>query len=96
MAGEIVLAFGILTFVLAYLAINTPERHGPLQILNYILCFISMLFTGYLAYASKASDEEITGLLIEWNNAFAWVLYVIVAYFMIYLLYRGFELYKQG
>lgn len=92
MASGAIIGFAILTFVLAYLALNTPEEHGALQIGNYILVYLMMFFTGYLSYATVEADENAAGLLLEWNNAFAWVLYIVVAYFMIYMLYKAFKL----
>lgn len=90
--AEIVLAFAVLSFVFAYLAINTPTEHGPLQILNYILTFLTIFFTGYLGYAQKVQNQE--SLLIVWNNAFAWIFYIVVAYFVLFILVKAFELYK--
>ncbi|SDW67633.1 hypothetical protein SAMN05443574_105296 [Haloarcula vallismortis] len=90
--AEIVLSFTVLAFVFAYLAVNTPKEHGPLQILNYVLTFLTIFFTGYLAYARKVSGQE--ELLVVWNNAFAWVFYIVVAYFMLYILVKAFKLYK--
>jgi len=91
--AEIVLAFAVLSFVFAYLAINTPKEHGPLQILNYVLTFLTIFFTGYLAYARKVNDQE--SLLVVWNNAFAWIFYIVVAYFVLFILVKAFELYKS-
>lgn len=96
MAAETVIAFSFISFIFAYLAINTPSEHGPLQILNYILTYLTVFFTGYLGYAATAANENPAGLLLEWNNAFSWILYMVVAYFVIYLLYKGFLLWRTG
>ena len=96
MAAETLIAFSILTFTFAYLAIQTPEEHGPLQIFNYILVYLSTLFTGFLAYSFNKSGENPAGLLMEWNNSFSWILYMVVAYFFVYMLWKAFELYSTN
>lgn len=95
MAAEVVVAFAIISFIFAYLAINTPSDHGPLQIFNYILTYLSILYTGYLGYATLASNENPAQVLIPWNNAFSWAFYIVVAYFMIFMIYKGFLLWRQ-
>lgn len=55
-----------------------------------------MSLTGYIGYAVMASGEDPAGILVEWNNAFAWILYMVFAYFMVYMPYKAFKLWKTN
>lgn len=91
-----VVGFAVLTFVFAYLAINTPEKHGPLQIGHYVLVHVMALFTGYVAFAEAESGESLADLLAGFTSSYAWLVYLIGAYFLIYILVKGLELFNQG
>lgn len=91
-----VVGFAVLTFVFAYLAINTPENHGPLQIGHYVLVHVMALFTGYVAYAESASGESLSDLMIGFTDSYAYLVYLIGAYFFIMILVRGLEMYSGG
>lgn len=82
-ANSIVLTFGILTFTWAYLSVNTPEKHASLQIGNYILTYITAVFTGFLAYSFTASSESPANVLGGWNQSFYFILILVVAFFLI-------------
>lgn len=91
-----VVGFAVLTFVFAYLAINTPEKHGPLQIGHYVLVHVMALFTGYVAFAEADSGENLANLLGGFTSSYAWLVYLIGAYFLIYVLVKGLELFDGG
>lgn len=89
-----VTGFAIITLVFAYLAINTPERHGPLQIGHYILVHVMALFTGYVAFAEADSGESVAQLLSGFTASYSFLVYLIGAYFFIYVLVKGLEFYN--
>jgi len=89
-----VTAFAVLTFVFAYLAINTPEKHGPLQIGHYILVHVMALFTGYVAYAANAADSSLEGLLASFLGSYSYLVYLVAAYFGIFMLVKAIEFFK--
>lgn len=89
-----VTAFAILTFVFAYLAINTPEKHGPLQIGHYILVHVMALFTAYVAYASNSADSSLEGLLASFLGSYSYLIYLVAAYFGIFMLVKAIEFFK--
>jgi len=90
-----VTGFAILTLVMAYLAINTPERHGPLQIGHYILVHVMALFTAYVAYAGEATGESLADLLAGFTGAYSYLVYLVGAYFFLYIVVKGLEFYKE-
>lgn len=89
-----VTAFAILTFVMAYLALNTPEKHGPLQIGHYILVHVMALFTGYVAYAESSSSESAADLLAGFVGPYSWLVYLVAAYFGIYLVIKALKFFN--
>jgi len=93
---SIVTAFAILTFVMAYLAINTPEKHGPLQIGHYILVHVMALFTAYAAYASEAADESLSQLLSGFVGPYSWLVYLVAAYFGIYMIVKALKFFGEA
>lgn len=82
---NVTLAFAVIAFTYAYLAINTPEKHGALQTLHYLLAHIAVFFTGYLAYTQEAAAST-ARMLTTWNNAYYAVLFIIFAYFVVHIL----------
>lgn len=84
-----VTGFAIISFVLAYLAINTPDRHGPLQIANYFLAYLTILFTAILAYSVEATGENPAQLITQYSTGFSWMPYFMGAYFLIYIIVRA-------
>lgn len=84
--SEVVLAFSIVSFIFAYLAVQTPDRRGPLQILNYLMTYLSIFFTGYLAVASVDTGTQIVDVLTPWVNAFFAPLGLVFAYFFITMM----------
>jgi len=89
-----VTAFAVITFVFAYLAINTPEKHGPLQIGHYILVHVMALFTGYVAYAESSSSESVAELLSAFTSSYSYLVYLVAAYFGIFMLVKAIEFFK--
>lgn len=87
-AESIALAFSVLTFAVFYLATNTSEEHIHLQLLNYLLGYIMIAVTGYLSYGAITSEStaDLAGLVTGFNNGFAFVLYLVFAYFGIWLI----------
>lgn len=83
---SVVIGTAIIAFILSYLAINTPERHGPLQIGHYILAHIMILFTGYTAYAANDTGTEMTELITGFTSGYSWMVFLVTSYFLIYLL----------
>jgi len=90
-----VTGFAIITLVFAYLAINTPQRHGPLQIGHYILVHVLALFTGYVAYAESASSESVSKLLAGFTSSYSYLVYLVGAYFFIFIIVKAFEFYNS-
>jgi hypothetical protein len=84
--SEIVLAFSVVSFMFAYLAVQTPDRQGALQILNYLLAYLTVFFTGYLAVAAKDSGTQMLDVLTPWVNTFFAPLGLVFAYFFIMML----------
>jgi ABC-type transport system involved in cytochrome c biogenesis permease subunit len=89
-----VTGFAILTLVFAYLAINTPERHGPLQIGHYVLIHVMALFTGYVAFTESSTEESTAELLGGFVGSYSYIVYMVGAYFFIYILVQAFEFYQ--
>jgi hypothetical protein len=97
----ILTGIALLTFVFAYLAVNTPDKHGPLQIGNYLLTYISAAFLGYASLGlmetnNISPDSSLFGLMTVWSNAFVWILVLVVAYFTIFMLVKAFEMWKTN
>lgn len=80
------LAFALISAVFAYLSINTPQEYASLQIGNYLLTYITIVFTGFLSYSYAASGENAANVLAGWNNSFYFVLILVVAVFLIKML----------
>lgn len=82
------LAFAVISFGFMYLATNTNEEHVHLQILNYLLAYVTVGFTGYVSYATVVSSTEadLPGLLTGFNGAYAFIIYLVFAYFGIWML----------
>lgn len=91
---SLVTGFAILTLVFAYLAINTPERHGPLQIGHYVLVHVMSLFTAYLAFTESASGESTADLLAGFTGSYSYIVYMVGAYFFIYIMAQAFKFYQ--
>lgn len=91
---SIVTGFAILTFVFAYLAINTPEKHGALQIGHYILVHVMALFTAFLAYAQESSSESAADLLSGFTGSYSWFVYLVAAYFGVFMLVKILQIFK--
>jgi drug/metabolite transporter (DMT)-like permease len=96
MSATLVLSFAVMTFGFMYLATNTSQEHVHLQILNYLLSYVFVAFTGYSAYAVSVPETEasLTGLLTGFNDGFSFVLYLVFAYFGIFLLRKVLETMK--
>lgn len=90
-----VTGFAILTFVMAYLAINTPDEHGPLQIGHYVLVHVMALFTGYVAYAQADTGENVADLLGGFTGSYSYLVYLIGGYFFIFILVKGLQMYNS-
>jgi len=82
----IVVAFALIALMFGYLAVNTPKQQGALQILNYLMAYITVFFTGYLAYGTKATGTEVTELLSLWNNSFYAAIALVFGYFLVKIL----------
>lgn len=80
---------------MAYLAINTPEKHGPLQIGHYILVHVMALFTGFVAYAESASNESVAQLLGGFVGPYSWLVYLVAAYFGIYMVVKALKFFSE-
>jgi hypothetical protein len=80
-----VLAFALFAFIFAYLAVNTPEKHGALQIFNYLVCYLTIIFTGYHANAVADPDLANNLFLGSWNQYAGYFLMFIFLYFGIYI-----------
>jgi len=93
---DLVAGFAILTFTIAYLAINTPERHGALQIGHYILVHVMALFTGYVAFAQADSGESVANLLSGFTSSYSWMVYMVGAYFFIFMVVKAIEMNKEN
>jgi hypothetical protein len=91
---SVVTGFAILTFTLAYLAINTPDRHGALQIGHYILVHVMALFTGYVGYASSNSNESVAQLLTGFVNSYSFLVYLVGAYFGIFMIVKALKFFN--
>lgn len=89
-----VTGFAILTLVFAYIAINTPERHGPLQIGHYILIHVMALFTAYVGFTEADAGESTANLLGAFVGSYSYIVYMVGAYFFIYILVQAFKFYK--
>lgn len=85
-SGLIVIAFALITGVFAYLAINTPQANSELRVLNYLMTYISIFFTGYLAFSSVSSGTDITDILTPWVNTFYAPMALVFAYFFIKMM----------
>jgi len=95
-AGEtVVLAYAVAAFVFAYLAINLSDEHGPLKILNILLTYFTIFITGFLSVSVLPSDSSARGVVTTFNNGYSWLFYIVVAYFMIYILYELFAWWKD-
>jgi len=92
---SMVTGFAILTAVFAYLAINTPERHGALQIGHYILVHVMSLFTGYVAFASASSSESLPNLLAGFTGSYSYLVYLVGAYFGIFMITKALKFLGQ-
>ena len=90
----LVTGFAILTFVIAYLAINTPEKHGALQIGHYILVHVMALFTAFLAFAKESSNESASDLLAGFTGSYSWLVYLVSAYFGVFMLVKILQIFK--
>ena len=89
-AGEtIVLSYGLVAFVFAYLAVNLSEEHGPIRILYLLMSNLTILIIGFLS-ASVLGSGDSKGVVAVFNNGYSWIFYLVVAYFMIYFLYQLF------
>lgn len=86
-----VIAAAIIALTLGYLAINTPDRHGPLQIGHYILAHLMILFTGFTAFAANDSGTELTEVIAAFTSGYSWMVFLIGAYFLIYILSNALE-----
>lgn len=93
-AMTVTVGFAVLTFVMAYLAINNPDKHGPLQIGHYILVHVMALFTGYVAYASSSSEENVAQLLTGFVNSYSFLVYLVGAYFGIFMITKALKFFS--
>lgn len=84
--SEVILAFGLIGAIFAYLAVNIPDKHGALQIFHLLMTHVVIFFTGYLAYTFTASNESPVGLLISWNNSYYAIIGLVFAYIIIFIL----------
>jgi len=91
-----VIGLAILTFVFAYIAIQTPEKHGPLQIGHYILIHVMAFFTITVAYASNSSSEEVATVLSGLLNPYSNLIYLVGAYFGIYMLVKALKFFGDS
>lgn len=91
---SLTVGFAVLTFVMAYLAINTPDNHGPLQIGHYILVHVMALFTGYVGYASSASNESVSDLLMGFTGSYSYLVYLVGAYFGIFMIVKALKFFN--
>jgi hypothetical protein len=91
---SLVVGFAILTFVFAYLAINTPERHGALQIGHYVLVHVMALFTGYIGFADAASGESVADLMAGFVSSYSFLVYLVGAYFGIFMIVKALKFFS--
>lgn len=87
-----VLGLGIFASIFAYLSMNLSKKHGSLQIL---FMFLSV-FLIYLSIGSIAEVGTIIGFVSVTNIAvielkiITWIMYFLVAYFLVYFIYHTF------
>jgi len=91
-----VTAFAILTFVMAYLAINTPEKHGPLQIGHYILIHVMVVVTAVIGLAGNSSSESTSDVIAGFVGAYSWMIYLVAAYFGIYMIVKALKFFGEA
>ena len=84
--SQLVIAFSIVAFTFAFLAVKTPDRQGGLQILNYLMAYLTVFFTGYLAVATHHTGTELLDVLTPRANTFFAPLGLVFAYFFIMML----------
>lgn len=89
--GQLVIAFAIVAFSFAFLAVKTPDKQGGLQILNYLMFFLTVFFLGYLAIATVDNGTSILDVLTPWVNSFYAPLALVFAYFAIMMLSKVLE-----
>jgi len=90
-----VTGFALLTGVFAYLAINTPKRHGALQIGHYVLVHVMSLFTGYVAFAEASSSESLSNLLAGFTSSYSYLVWLVGAYFGIFMITKAIKFLGQ-
>jgi len=89
--GQLVIAFAIVAFSFAFLAVKTPDKQGGLQILNYLMFFLTVFFLGYLAISTVDNGTSILDVLTPWVNSFYAPLALVFAYFAIMMLSKVLE-----
>lgn len=84
------LGFGIFAFIFAFLSINMHKKHGTLQLLFLFLSiFTIFLGTGIIIeIGEEANVPSVTGIAVIGLKILTWVIWLLVAYFLVYFIYQ--------
>lgn len=89
-AGETIILGSFLgSYIFAYLAMNTREEHAPLRLFYHIMTFL-WFYTSLGMGVNAIENGGVTAdMMVSMFSSFSWVLYLVVAYFFIYLLWKA-------
>jgi len=92
----IIVALAVIAFGFAYLSTTMAKKHGPLQIAFLVLFVIISTVDIYIMFSFLQTSEPAYGILVNLGVAMMWIIVLVVAYIMIYMFAKAFELFGFG